>query len=232
MTCASKAPLELLLNALQLRLPELDVQWDIPKDSSGVHYTDVVSPDKHFVLQWQEGHGFGVAEASDGVYGEGPNFVSSNEEIVLEFLVEKLAPRPFFSVHEDQETLVDCAKVACKDSAPALSLVVLRSGDLDRAARFYTAIGLRLVRHSHGNGPEHLSSEGPGPIFEIYPESPSAANSQGVRIGFEVSSVDSTLNAALRAGGTLKSPSKASPWGRRAVVTDPDGHVVEFTTPL
>lgn len=113
-------------------------------------------------------------------------------------------------------------------NSPALSLVVLRSTDLERAEHFYGAIGLRFVKHAHGNGPEHLSSEGPGPVFEIYPSSEAAADTKGVRIGFEVSSVDSTINAVLQVGGTLRSSPKASPWGRRAVVTDPDGHVVEL----
>lgn len=46
-------------------------------------------------------------------------------------------------------------------NTPTISLVVLRSTDLERAEHFYAAIGLRFVKHAHGNGPEHLASEGP-----------------------------------------------------------------------
>lgn len=42
-------------------------------------------------------------------------------------------------------------------SPPLLNLVVIRSVDLDRAEKFYNALGLLFERHSHGIGPEHLA---------------------------------------------------------------------------
>lgn len=115
---------------------------------------------------------------------------------------------------------------------PICNLVVIRSRDLDLASRFYGALGLNFVRHSHGSGPEHLASESQGQVFEIYPQADDAQSTIGVRIGFSVASVDETFNAVLIASGTSVSSPRDSPWGRRAVVSDPDGHRVELTMPV
>ena len=109
------------------------------------------------------------------------------------------------------------------------NLIVIRSRDLDRAAGFYAALGLSLKRHSHGNGPWHLVSENAGQVFEIYPLGRNGQNTSAARIGFSVPSVDETYSALLLAGGTEVAAPQLSPWGRRAVVCDPDGHRVELT---
>lgn len=110
------------------------------------------------------------------------------------------------------------------------NLIVLRASDLDRANAFYKALGLDFVRHSHGSGPEHLASEGKDRVFEIYPLVEGALPTTSARIGFSVPSVDATYSALLAVGGKSVSPPGESPWGRRAVVADPDGHRVELTT--
>jgi lactoylglutathione lyase len=109
-----------------------------------------------------------------------------------------------------------------------LNLVVLRCRDLDRAQAFYEALGLHFVRHAHRKGPIHLASESGGQVFELYPLGDDAASTSSTRIGFAVPDVDATYAAVLNAGGTSISPPKASPWGRRAVVADPEGHRVEL----
>jgi len=38
-----------------------------------------------------------------------------------------------------------------------LNLIVLRSADLDRAAQFYSRLGIVFSRERHGSGPEHLA---------------------------------------------------------------------------
>ena len=45
--------------------------------------------------------------------------------------------------------------MACE--AGSLNLVVIRSTDLDRSARFFAALGVELAREIHGSGPEHLA---------------------------------------------------------------------------
>lgn len=113
-------------------------------------------------------------------------------------------------------------------SLPHLNLVVLRSPDIDRAASFYRYLGLVFTRHAHGSGPEHYSSEVAGAVFEIYPLTAKSQPTTGVRIGFRVGSVDETLSVLVQNGAEVVTPPTDSEWGRRAVIKDLDGHVVEL----
>jgi lactoylglutathione lyase len=110
----------------------------------------------------------------------------------------------------------------------ALNLVVLRSPDMARAAAFYTCLGLQFTQHQHGSGPQHYAAElAGGGIFELYPTSDGLSTS-GTRVGFRVSSVDAAIAALSDYPDAINTPPRDSPWGRRAVVTDPDGHKVEL----
>jgi predicted enzyme related to lactoylglutathione lyase len=108
-----------------------------------------------------------------------------------------------------------------------LNLVVIRSGDLERAARFYRALGIPLEREQHGPGPEHLAGRAGAVVLEIYPAGESAG-AEGIRLGFRVVSLAATLAAVQEAGGIVTSPPHESAWGLRAVVADPDGRRVEL----
>ena len=91
-------------------------------------------------------------------------------------------------------------------------------------------MGLLFTKHRHGSGPEHYTSCFDGFVFEIYPlgkHSPTV----GTRIGFSVDDVDSIVTLLVALGAELVSPVADSEWGRRAVVKDLDGHVVELLTP-
>jgi len=112
---------------------------------------------------------------------------------------------------------------------PKLSLVVIRSRDMERSAQFYAVLGLQLERHRHGSGPEHFASEEDGRVFEIYPRQDETDSTASVRVGFQVVAVDAIVQRLEEAGARVISPPKSSPWGRRAVVEDPDGHRVELT---
>jgi lactoylglutathione lyase len=109
----------------------------------------------------------------------------------------------------------------------SLNLIVIRVSDLDRAQQFYEALGLQFSRERHGSGPEHLAAQSSNVVFELYPlrNQPSTA---GVRLGFHVASVSSSLAALNRLRARVQSPPSESPWGLRAVVVDPDGHHVEI----
>ena len=111
---------------------------------------------------------------------------------------------------------------------PALNLVVLRSADLERAATFYECLGLQFTRHRHGGGPEHLSAELGGSVFELYPLSPNGASTLGTRIGFSLPSLESVITTLSADPSSIISPPQDSPWGRRAIVADPDGHRIEL----
>ena len=118
------------------------------------------------------------------------------------------------------------------NSTICCNLTVIRSSDLERSAAFYRALGLALKRHSHGKGPIHYAFEENGHTFEVYPLADGAKSTESTRIGFSVPSVDETFGRLLAAGGTETARPRDSEWGRRAVVTDPDGHRVELTSPI
>jgi lactoylglutathione lyase len=111
---------------------------------------------------------------------------------------------------------------------PRLNLVVLRSSDIDRAMAFYSKLGLHFTKHRHGTGAEHYSAELGGAVFELYPENKGGPSSLGTRIGFAVSSVDESIRALADYPTAVVSPAKDSEWGRRAIVSDPDGHRIEL----
>jgi lactoylglutathione lyase len=112
---------------------------------------------------------------------------------------------------------------------PVLSLVVIRSGDLERSVLFYRTLGLEFVKHRHGAGAEHFACELGQAVFEIYPRSNDTDSTSATRIGFRVPSVDDAVTRLEELGVQIISPPQESPWGRRAVVIDPDGHKVELT---
>ncbi|MBI1375052.1 MAG: bleomycin resistance protein [Phycisphaera sp.] len=110
-----------------------------------------------------------------------------------------------------------------------LYLVVIRSPDIDRAVKFYEAIGLTFTKHAHGSGPEHYACDmSNGVVFEIYPLRDGDTPTVSTRIGFAVADVDSAVASVTGAGGIIVSAPADSPWGRRAVVADADGHRVEL----
>ena len=111
--------------------------------------------------------------------------------------------------------------------SPELNLIVLRSPDIDRAVRFYQAMGLKFDKHRHGKGPEHYACE-ESMVFEIYPLGSGQPPTTSTRIGFSVDDVDSVSKLLKEAGGKVISAPADSEWGRRAVVKDLDGHVVEL----
>ena len=113
-----------------------------------------------------------------------------------------------------------------------LNLIVIRAKDIDRAAAFYSLLGLEFTKHRHGTGPEHYACEQGDLVFEIYPVQKEGNVSTGARIGFQIPSIVAVLPNLENAGARLISPTKDSPWGRRAVVSDLDGHRVELTEPL
>jgi len=51
-----------------------------------------------------------------------------------------------------------------------LNLVGLPPVDLERALRFYAALGIALSREQHGSGSEHLAATIGTLVLEIYPQ--------------------------------------------------------------
>jgi catechol 2,3-dioxygenase-like lactoylglutathione lyase family enzyme len=110
-----------------------------------------------------------------------------------------------------------------------LNLVVIRSADIECSAEFYSRLGLNFIKHSHGNGPAHYACESGTVVFEIYPRKGETDSTIAARIGFQVASLDVLVAKLEKHGAPIISSPQDSLWGRRAVVSDPDGHRVELT---
>ena len=114
-------------------------------------------------------------------------------------------------------------------SVLTLNLLVIRSPDIDRSARFYQLLGLVFTKHAHGTGPVHYAAELGSAVFEIYPRGDEKDSTSRTRLGFRVPNLDQTIATLQQSGAKIVSSPKDTAWGRRAVVDDPDGHRVELT---
>jgi predicted enzyme related to lactoylglutathione lyase len=109
-----------------------------------------------------------------------------------------------------------------------LSLIVIRAQNVKRLARFYTALGFHFTKHRHGNGPEHLSSTIGETVFEIYPAKDVNESTVSTRLGFSVPSLANALGHLRGLEATVLVEPSDTPFGRRAVVKDFEGHKVEL----
>jgi len=111
-----------------------------------------------------------------------------------------------------------------------LNLVVIKSKNIAALIDFYSVLGCHFQKHKHGKGSEHYAYEHNGVVFEIYPQENEVGSTTGTRIGFQVDSIEEVVNRlhSLQRGCIL-SDIKNSPWGRRVIIDDPEGHRVELT---
>ena len=100
--------------------------------------------------------------------------------------------------------------------------------DIDRLAHFYAILGIHFNKHQHGKGPEHLSSTIGETVFEIYPAKNSDESTVSTRLGFSVPSLANVLEQLRNIHATVVAEPSETPFGRRAVVKDFEGHKVEL----
>jgi lactoylglutathione lyase len=113
-----------------------------------------------------------------------------------------------------------------------LNLVVIRSTNLDKSVNFYRMLGLSFVKHRHGSGLEHFSSQIGQLVFEIYPQITNTQITTATRLGFQVSDLDSIGMKLQQENISIVTQPTESEWGRRSVVIDPDGHRIDFCAEL
>lgn len=111
---------------------------------------------------------------------------------------------------------------------PQLQLVVIYSTQLETIRAFYELLGMTFARERHGRGPEHFAAQLGELVFEIYPASADNPPANSVRLGFSVASLDRLVETLVDGGGKLITEPLDSPWGRRAVVADPEGRRLEL----
>ena len=114
------------------------------------------------------------------------------------------------------------------DKSPSLRLLVLRSAKTDEMLACYSAIGLGFKQEQHGTGPLHHSAQIEATVFELYPLGSKDATDTTTRLGFSVDDLYKTLDRLRAVNVELSREPENTPWGRRAVVRDPDGRSVEL----
>ncbi len=111
-----------------------------------------------------------------------------------------------------------------------LNLIVLRSKDMEALADFYSALlGKTLTKHRHGNGPDHFGTEVDGLVFELYPKRHEQDDTSCMRMGFKTDSINEVLLRIKKFQVEYISGPTDSPWGKRLVMDDPEGHRIELT---
>lgn len=115
-----------------------------------------------------------------------------------------------------------------------VSAIVLWTARTREVVAFYAALGFPLAAEGHDDGPVHWACEVGAVHFAIYEQDegdspPPEYQSAGASVmGFEVDDLDAVYRAAKTVGARVLIRPEEVPWGRRAVILDPDGRTVEL----
>jgi lactoylglutathione lyase len=112
----------------------------------------------------------------------------------------------------------------------SLTLLVLKTRQVEQLRAFYQTLGVALVEERHGKGPVHFAGRAGAVVIEVYPlpDDGSPVDSS-TRLGFTVENVADVVRALEGFGTKIVTPPKETAWGFQAVVKDPDGRSVELT---
>jgi catechol 2,3-dioxygenase-like lactoylglutathione lyase family enzyme len=118
------------------------------------------------------------------------------------------------------------------EKVKAVIATVLWTRHIEASIRFYRALGLPLEEERHGDGPVHYACNVGGAHVALWPaeggDAPRYRTAGATLVGFSVGSVDEVYAALVAVGaGVERSPERA-PWGKRAVLRDPDGRPIEI----
>jgi lactoylglutathione lyase len=110
-----------------------------------------------------------------------------------------------------------------------LSLLVLKTHQLEALRRFYGTLGIEFVEERHGQGPLHFAGCAGDTVLEIYPLPDNTPADTSTRLGFAVPDLAVIVGTLTALGTPVIAEPGMSAWGLRAVVRDPDGRAVELT---
>jgi catechol 2,3-dioxygenase-like lactoylglutathione lyase family enzyme len=117
-----------------------------------------------------------------------------------------------------------------------VSAIVLWTARMREMVAFYRALGFPLAEQREGDG-SHFQCDVGGVHFAIYEQDagdsppPEYLSAGASLIGFDVDALDPVYVAAKTVGARVLIRPEEVPWGRRAVVLDPDGRTVELNEP-
>ena len=118
----------------------------------------------------------------------------------------------------------------------AVNAIILKTEKVEETAAFYQALELPLERNDNENGPTHFTCDLAGVHFAIFALSPydgpeRRSKARDTMVGFTVESIDKALQRLEPMNVETVLPVEDVPWGRRTVITDPDGRPVELNEP-
>jgi lactoylglutathione lyase len=118
----------------------------------------------------------------------------------------------------------------------AIGALILFAADVGRTVRFYEALGLPLEPEQHDDEPVHFAADVDGCHVAVFPAAehgvaPGALVAGETMAGLRVPSTEDAVEAVRRLGARIIQEPDDYPWGRRALVEDPDGRRVEVFTP-
>lgn len=111
--------------------------------------------------------------------------------------------------------------------------IVMSTGRPDEMLDFYRALGVPLQMEHHGDGVLHWAADIGDLHVAVFPvfgegDAPGYRQAGNTFVGFVVDSVDAAVAAVFDLGAAVIQQPTEMPWGRRAVVVDPDGRPVEI----
>lgn len=115
-----------------------------------------------------------------------------------------------------------------KNSIKFVDALVLRSPQLEKSVDFYRTLGLPLAKEQHDEGPVHFTCDLNRVHFSLYPTREGEDVRDDLVIGFEVEDLEEVVERARQWGSEIKIEPQTVPWGRRAMVLDPDCRKVEL----
>src|SRR5262245_29757529 len=112
----------------------------------------------------------------------------------------------------------------------SLTLLVLKTRQVEQLRLFYQSLGVKLVQEQHGNGPVHFAGWAGDVVIEVYPLPDDGSRvDSSTRLGVAVEDVAEVVRALEGIGTKMVTPPKETAWGLQGVVKDPDGRSVELT---
>jgi predicted enzyme related to lactoylglutathione lyase len=112
----------------------------------------------------------------------------------------------------------------------SLTLLVLKTRQVEQLRLFYQTLGVELAKEQHGKGPIHFAGRAGDVVIEVYPLPDDAGPVESsTRLGFAVEDVAEVVRALEGIGAKIVTPPKETAWGLQGVVKDPDGRSVELT---
>lgn len=112
----------------------------------------------------------------------------------------------------------------------SLSLLVLKTRQVERLRQFYHALGIDFNEEQHGKGPVHFAGRVDGLVLEIYPLADDGfVADPSTRLGFAAENLAAAIDRLKKVGFELVTSPRQTAWGLQAVVRDPDGRAVELT---